>query len=38
MDNDSNKIKDGQLADIAPTILDLLGIAVPAEFDGNSLI
>jgi 2,3-bisphosphoglycerate-independent phosphoglycerate mutase len=38
MDNDSSKIKDGQLADIAPTILDLLGIAVPAEFDGNSLI
>jgi 2,3-bisphosphoglycerate-independent phosphoglycerate mutase len=38
MDNETNEIKDGQLADIAPTILDLLGIAVPAEFDGDSLI
>jgi 2,3-bisphosphoglycerate-independent phosphoglycerate mutase len=38
IDNETNEIKDGQLADIAPTILDLLGIAVPAEFDGESLI
>ena len=30
--------KDGRLADIAPTILDVLGLACPAEMDGTTLI
>ena len=29
---------DGRLADIAPTILDVLGLACPPEMDGKSLI
>jgi 2,3-bisphosphoglycerate-independent phosphoglycerate mutase len=29
---------EGILADVAPTILQLLGIAQPAEMTGNSLI
>ena len=32
------KLNDGRLADIAPTMLDLLGIAKPVEMTGNSLI
>ncbi len=32
------KIKDGKLADIAPTMLDLLDITKPEEMTGNSLI
>ena len=33
------KLRDGgALKDIAPTILDLLGLAVPAEMEGRSLI
>ena len=31
-------MKDGKLADIAPTLLELLGIAKPAEMNGNSLL
>lgn len=31
-------IKDGKLGDIAPTILNLLGIAVPSDMDGEHLI
>lgn len=31
-------IKDGRLADMAPTMLTLLGIEQPAEMTGNSLI
>ena len=30
--------KDGRLADIAPTILDVMGLACPAEMDGSTLI
>lgn len=30
--------KDGKLGDIAPTILEILGVAVPAEMTGNVLI
>ena len=33
-----NKIQDGILADIAPTILDILGVDKPAEMTGRSLI
>lgn len=32
------KLKNGILADIAPTILDILGIEKPKEMDGKSLI
>ena len=28
----------GRLADIAPTILDVMGLACPAEMDGRTLI
>lgn len=31
-------LHDGKLADISPTLLELLGIAKPAEMNGNSLI
>lgn len=39
--NDLKNIKlrnDGKLADLAPTMLDLLGLEKPAEMDGESLI
>ena len=32
------KLHEGILADIAPTMLELLGIAQPAEMTGHSLI
>lgn len=32
------KIRNGKLADVAPTILSLLGVAAPAEMDGEILI
>ena len=32
------KVKDGILADVAPTVLDLMGLAKPAEMTGESLI
>ena len=32
------KLKDGRLCDIAPTMLDLMGLEKPAEMDGVSLI
>ena len=32
------RIDDGRLADLAPTILDLLGIPQPAEMTGRSLL
>ena len=32
------KIKDGVLADVAPTMLDLMGIEIPKEMTGQSLI
>ncbi len=31
-------VRDGILADIAPTLLDLLGVAQPAEMTGSSLL
>jgi len=39
----SNKVKDvilnnGKLADIAPTILKLMGVAIPKEMTGKILI
>ena len=32
------KLRDGKLADIAPTMLDVMGLACPAEMDGTTLI
>ena len=34
----SGNLHDGRLADIAPTMLDLMGLAKPAEMDGETLI
>ena len=34
----SVRLRDGRLADIAPTMLDSMGIPVPAEMTGKSLI
>jgi 2,3-bisphosphoglycerate-independent phosphoglycerate mutase len=31
-------LQDGRLADIAPTLLALLGLAQPAEMTGHSLL
>lgn len=31
-------LRDGRLADIAPTMLDLMGLEKPAEMDGETLI
>jgi len=31
-------LRDGRLADIAPTMLDLMGLNQPAEMDGKTLI
>jgi 2,3-bisphosphoglycerate-independent phosphoglycerate mutase len=38
IDSDYKAIHDGRLADIAPTILKLMNIPMPAEMDGISLI
>ena len=32
------RLHDGRLADVAPTLLDLMGVAQPAEMTGRSLI
>jgi 2,3-bisphosphoglycerate-independent phosphoglycerate mutase len=33
-----SRLRDGLLADIAPTILDVMGLACPPEMDGQTLI
>ncbi len=33
-----DRLEDGRLADLAPTVLDLLGISKPAEMTGRSLL
>ncbi|MBC7418860.1 MAG: 2,3-bisphosphoglycerate-independent phosphoglycerate mutase [Pedobacter sp.] len=38
IDKDFKSIADGKLGDVAPTILTLMGIAVPEEMTGNVLI
>ncbi|MBL4593181.1 MAG: 2,3-bisphosphoglycerate-independent phosphoglycerate mutase [Flavobacteriales bacterium] len=38
IDKDNTEIKEGKLADIAPTILQLLGVAIPQEMTGEILI
>ena len=34
----SVRLRDGRLADIAPTMLDLMGLEKPEEMDGSTLI
>jgi len=36
--DDNLTLKNGKLADIAPTILDIMGIEIPTEMTGESLI
>jgi 2,3-bisphosphoglycerate-independent phosphoglycerate mutase len=38
IDSDVKQVKDGKLGDIAPTILQILGIPTPAEMTGNVLV
>jgi len=38
IDNDYKTIADGKLGDIAPTILKILGVPIPAEMTGNVLV
>jgi 2,3-bisphosphoglycerate-independent phosphoglycerate mutase len=38
IDSDINTVKDGKLADIAPTILKIMGIPAPAEMTGEPLV
>jgi 2,3-bisphosphoglycerate-independent phosphoglycerate mutase len=38
IDKDVQHAKDGRLADIAPTVLKLMGLKKPAEMTGNSLV
>jgi 2,3-bisphosphoglycerate-independent phosphoglycerate mutase len=38
IDEDVKKVKDGKLGDIAPTVLKLLGVAIPEEMSGNVLV
>ena len=37
-DNNSATIKDGRLADVAPTILHIMGLDKPADMTGENLI
>ncbi len=37
-DSENVKVKDGILADVAPTLLDMLGVEKPAEMTGSSLL
>src|SRR5690606_1908886 len=32
------RLRDGRLADLAPTVLEILGVDKPKEMDGTSLI
>ena len=38
VNSDHNEINNGILADIAPTILDIMGIKKPEEMNGKSLV
>jgi 2,3-bisphosphoglycerate-independent phosphoglycerate mutase len=37
-DNYKGNIKDGKLGDLAPTILTLMGVSIPAQMTGNILV
>ena len=36
--NDPKELKPGKLADLAPTLLDLMDIKIPGEMTGESLL
>jgi 2,3-bisphosphoglycerate-independent phosphoglycerate mutase len=38
MGSDATSMVDGRLADVAPTLLDLMGLPKPAEMTGNSML
>ncbi|MCC8408936.1 2,3-bisphosphoglycerate-independent phosphoglycerate mutase [Mucilaginibacter sp. UR6-1] len=38
IDNDVKTVKDGKLGDIAPTVLKILGVNIPAEMTGDVLV
>jgi 2,3-bisphosphoglycerate-independent phosphoglycerate mutase len=38
IDKDVTKVKDGKLGDIAPTVLTMLGVAIPPEMTGDVLV
>jgi 2,3-bisphosphoglycerate-independent phosphoglycerate mutase len=38
IDSDVKAVKDGKLGDIAPTILSMIGVPIPAEMTGNVLV
>lgn len=38
IDKDVKEVKDGKLGDIAPTVLQILGVPIPAEMTGNVLV
>ena len=38
IDNDYKEIKPGRLADLAPTILHMMGVEAPAEMEGEVLV
>jgi 2,3-bisphosphoglycerate-independent phosphoglycerate mutase len=37
-DSYKGKLKDGKLGDLAPTILALMGVAIPPQMSGNVLL
>lgn len=38
IDKDVTAVKDGKLGDVAPTVLKMLGVAIPEEMTGNVLV
>ncbi|MGK6353217.1 2,3-bisphosphoglycerate-independent phosphoglycerate mutase [Parapedobacter sp. DT-150] len=38
IDDDYTAVSDGKLGDIAPTILKIMGLPIPAEMTGNTLV
>ena len=38
LNTDFNKIKNGKLADIAPTILKVMGLEIPPDMNGVTLV
>ena len=38
LNTDFEKIENGKLGDIAPTILKIMGVEIPKEMTGNILI
>ncbi|MBC7399581.1 MAG: 2,3-bisphosphoglycerate-independent phosphoglycerate mutase [Mucilaginibacter sp.] len=38
IDKDVTTVKDGKLGDVAPTVLHILGVAIPEEMSGNVLV